>query len=88
MKTIKELIALNDAHTVEMCVTIGGRSDDNIRSRYNVLTSFKYGVKLVGDTEDICIYTNKDIRNMDIPQVMDMLVSIDRRYNIYVLEDV
>ena len=88
MKTIRDLVELNDAHTVETCIIIGGGSDDNIRSRYNVLTSFKYGVKLIGDTNDICIYTDKDIRNMDIQQVMNMVVSIDRRYNIYVLEDV
>ena len=60
------------------------KSNDYIRTIYQALTSYKHGIKLIGDTEDICIYTNKNIHNMNMQQMMDMQVSVDKRYNIFV----
>lgn len=83
MKTIKELAELNNTNTIEKAI-ISGITDGSIRSLSDVIRSFNYGIKLIGDTE-ICIYTDKDV---DLQQVMNMPVSIDRRYNILVLQDV
>ena len=84
MKTIKQLIESNSTHTLDICDIVGIKSDDYIRTIYQALTSYKHGIKLIGDTEDICIYTNKNIHNMNMQQMMDMQVSVDKRYNIFV----
>lgn len=88
MKTIKDLVDLNDVYSAQILSTIGYDPDIRFTSIYDVLKSFKYNVKLIGNIKDISIYTNKDICNMSIPQVMELLVSIDRRYNILVVQDV
>jgi hypothetical protein len=82
MKTIKELAELNNTNTIEKALILG-IPEGSIRSLSDAIRSFKYGIKLIGDTE-ICIYTNKDV---DLQQVMNMPVSIDRRYNILVLRN-
>jgi hypothetical protein len=84
MKTIKQLIESNSTHTLDICDIVGIKSNDYIRTIYQALTSYKHGIKLIGDTEDICIYTNKNIHNMNMQQMMDMQVSVDKRYNIFV----
>jgi hypothetical protein len=84
MKTIKQLIESNSTHTLDICDIVGIKSNNYIRTIYQVLTLYKHGIKLIGDTEDICIYTNKNIHNMNMQQMMDMQVSVDKRYNIFV----
>ena len=84
MKTIKQLIESNSTHTLDICDIVGIKSNDYIRTIYQALTSYKHGIKLIGDTEDICIYTNKNIHNINMQQMMDMQVSVDKRYNIFV----
>jgi len=88
MKTIKDLVNLNDAHSIQILTTTD--YDPNIRSRsiYDVLKSFKHLIKIISDTKDIVIYTKKDVINIDIEQVMDIPISIDNRYNIFVTQDV
>jgi len=85
MKTIKDLVELNDAHTIQLCAT----SDfihTGKRTIYSVISSFKYAIRLISDTtDDLFIYSNKDV---DIQQVMNMPVDIDRRYNLLVTQDV
>jgi len=83
MKTIKELAELNNTNTIQLGTTTD-YIPTHIRNLYSVISSFKYGIKLIGDAE-ICIYTDKDV---DLQQVMNMPVDIDRRYNILVLQDV
>jgi hypothetical protein len=79
MKTIKKLVELNNAHTIQLCTTPDYAG--HITNLHSVISSFNYAIKIIGD-DDIFIYTHKDI---DIQQIMDMPVSIDRRYNILVL---
>ena len=83
MKTIKELAELNNTNTIEKAIILGS-PEGNIRSLSDRIRSFNYGIRLIGDTE-IWIYSDKDV---DLQQVMNMPVDIDRRYNILVLQDV
>jgi len=85
MKTIKELIALNDAHTIQLCTTPDYVNTGKI-NLYSIISSYKYAIRLISDTkDDICIYTDK---NINIQQAMDIPVDIDRRFNILVTQDV
>lgn len=84
MKTIKQLIESNSTHTLDICDIVGIKSGDYIRTIYQALTLYKHGIKLIGDTEDIWIYTNKNIHNMNMQQMMDMQIYVDKRYNIFV----
>ena len=85
MKTIKDLVELNNAHSIQL----GATTDyipTHIRSLYSVISSFNYVIRLISDTkDDIFIYTNKDI---NLQQAMNLPVDIDRRYNLLVLQDV
>ncbi len=85
MKTIKQLVELNDAHSIQLGVTTD-YIPTHTRSLYSVISSFNYVIRLISDTkDDICIYTDKDI---NLQQAMNLPVDIDRRYNLLVLQDV
>jgi hypothetical protein len=85
MKTIKDLVELNDAHSIQLCATPDFIHTGK-RTIHSVISSFKYAIRLVSDTkDDLFIYTYKDV---DLQQVMNMPVDIDRRYNLLVTQDV
>ena len=85
MKTIKDLVEKNNAHSIQLGVTTD-YIPTHIRSLYSVISSYKYVISLISDTkDDIFIYTNKDI---NLQQAMNIPVDIDRRYNLLVIQDV